>query len=236
MKVAKYENLHIGNFLISVGYYLRELAGALPSTLPTSINLTQQSGKADYTVGDLFGFLGGKCFILEFKKDQKSIAGEMLKPQRKALIDELRKNDPLKQISVISHLICYPTYEAKSMNYNLGPYCFEFGLNVQEPYDIKGVDNFIKKLMVNKVGATFSQIAQYFDLLRKCAGTPTFKSSGTLFSYNSKSGFVYVEYEDLNVLNYKIEVDLEIQKKVIQQQNIDLNQGKKNDQGMKFNM
>ena len=51
MKIAKYENLHIGNFLISTGFYLRELTDSLTGVLPVSINPTQQSGKADHTIG-----------------------------------------------------------------------------------------------------------------------------------------------------------------------------------------
>lgn len=41
MKIVKYENLHIGNFLISTGFYLRELTDSLTGVLPVSINLAR---------------------------------------------------------------------------------------------------------------------------------------------------------------------------------------------------
>lgn len=225
MKVCKYENLHIGNFLISTGYYIRVLEGKLPlssESTQASISLYQQSGKADYTIRDLFGALGGKCFIIEFKRDKKLIGEEMKKPQRLKLIEKLNDNEYQDLINVSSraHLLCYPTYEEESMNYNFEPYATSFEIVKHTEYNILGVSNFVNSLIVsNDIGVSFGDMRAYIELLKICANNPTFSSSGAIFSYSKKSGFTYVEYSDLNVLEYKLKMEQGISKELKQSQN-----------------
>src|ERR687890_473907 len=85
----QYENVQIGNFLVSIGYYLK----CFDFSRPISINLFQQTGKKDYTIGDLFGIFPGKNFIIEFKSDKNNISSERNKPQRKELLVRLQNTE-----------------------------------------------------------------------------------------------------------------------------------------------
>lgn len=81
-----YENVYIGTFIFSLGYMFgSEKKGSRTSV---AIELYQQTRKGERLVGDLLTSIGGKCIILEFKRDRSEI-GEELKKESKA---ELRRN------------------------------------------------------------------------------------------------------------------------------------------------
>lgn len=81
-----YENVYIGTFIFSLGYMFgSEKKGCRTSV---AIELYQQTRKGERLIGDLLTSVGGKCIILEFKRDRSEI-GEELKKKSKA---QLRQN------------------------------------------------------------------------------------------------------------------------------------------------
>lgn len=211
MKAYKYENLQIGNFLISIGYYLKEFN----YTLPVSFNLYQQTPK-DFTIGDLFGALAGKYFIIEFKNDKTNINDELKKPQRIKLINNLNNEyKDLKLISVKSHFICFPNFEEKSMDYILEPYV-TISNKKWEELIIKGIQSFIEEMLTDGfIGSSFKEISSYIDLLNTCAKDKKLKTdnsstSGIFLNFDQKEGIKYIFFDDLNFLNQYIRLEKEI--------------------------
>lgn len=85
-----YENVYIGTFIFSLGYMFgSENKGCRTSV---AIELYQQTREGERLVGDLLTSVGGKCIILEFKRDRREI-GEELKKQSKAQLRKMLQSD-----------------------------------------------------------------------------------------------------------------------------------------------
>lgn len=85
-----YENVYIGTFIFSLGYMFgSEKKGCRTSV---AIELYQQTRKGERLVGDLLTSVGGKCIILEFKRDHSKI-GEELKKESKAQLRRKLQSD-----------------------------------------------------------------------------------------------------------------------------------------------
>lgn len=210
-KSYKYENIQIGNFLVSIGYYLSEFNYKLPA----AINLHQQTPN-DYTIGDLFGAFDGKFFIIEFKNNENNLINELSKKQRQKLIDNLNHDfSRLKNPSIKGHFICYPNFIEVEMKYNLRPY---LSINSEKlaHYKIINVDEFLKTLLEDdKIGMTFQEIKNYIALLQKCAIEEGNKSSsgvssGILMNFDKNKGVKYYSYDDLDFLNRMVIQEKEI--------------------------
>ena len=210
-KSYKYENIQIGNFLISMGYYLREFE----YKHPVSINLHQQTPN-DFTIGDLFGAFAGKFFIIEFKNSEENLKEELNKRQRKRLINQLNNDfSELVSISTKGHFICYPNFSDQEMEFNLNPY-----VTIQNEkfghLKINSVGEFILKVLKDKsIGVEFKEIEQYVKLLRKCSIEEGNKSSGgvssgIILNFEKDKGVKYYVFNDLDFLNQKIRLEKEI--------------------------
>lgn len=214
-KSYKYENIQIGNFLISIGYYLRDFN----YIHPISINLHQQTPN-DFTVGDLFGALAGKFFIIEFKNSKVNLKEELTKRQRIRLINELTNNpSELVNISANAHFICYPVFTQKLMTFNLTPY-LTISSDKFNHLKINSIKEFITKTInENTIGVEFKEIKKYIELLKKCSTkegnkNPDGVSSGIFLNFDEKKGITYYPFDDLHFLNQKIRLEKEIIREV----------------------
>ncbi len=210
-KSYKYENVQIGNFLISMGYYLREFE----YKHPVSINLHQQTPN-DFTIGDLFGAFAGKFFIIEFKNNSENLKDELKKGQRKRLINNLNNSfSELVEVSIKGHFICYPSFFNEEMIFELNPY-----VTIQNEefknLKINGVGEFIHNVLKNKsIGVNFKEIEEYIKLLKKCSIDEGNKnsgdvSSGILMNFDKDTGVKYFAFDDLDFLSQKIRLEKEI--------------------------
>ena len=207
-KSYKYENIQIGNFLISIGYYLNELK----YKHPVSFNLHQQTPN-DFTIGDLFGKFSGKFFIIEFKNSQESLKTELKKRQRVKLISRL--NNDFKEytnLSIMGHLICYPTFNNQEMEFNLEPY-----VTIQNEkfsrYKINNCKDFLLNIIDKKsIGIEFNEIEKYIELLKKCSAEDGNKniegvSSGIFLNFEKEKGIAHI---NSRFLNLRREIRLEV--------------------------
>lgn len=211
-KAYKYENLQIGNFLISFGYYLRDFK----YSFPVSMNLYQQT-PLDHKIGDVFGAMAGKYFIIEFKNDESGIKNELKKPQRNRLIERLKNEyQHLISSSVKGHLICFSVFEELTgLDYKLVPY-ITIDRNDCSDYILTNTYHFLEALLVEQIiGCSFQEISNYIDLLNKCVkkeGQDEAGSiSGIFMNFSEKEGIRYLPFDDLDFLNQRIKLDREIQ-------------------------
>lgn len=209
-KAYKYENLHIGNFLVSVGYYLR----GFDYKFPVSMNLHQQTPN-DFTIGDLFGAFAGKYFLIEFKNDKTSIADELKKPQRSELIKKLSNEyKNLIDVSVYGHFFCYPVFKDGAFDFTLEPY-LNTGISTFDECIIHGIQEFLKMIIKQEIlGVSYEEIEDYIKLLELCATEHGAKgssaTSGIFLNFDEKEGIRYMIFDDLNFLNMQIHLEQEI--------------------------
>lgn len=226
-KAYNYENVQIGNFLISIGYYLREYN----LSLPTSISLLQQT-PLDYKIGDMFGMLSGSFFIIEFKREKQNLKSELEKKQRVKLLNYLSLNNPPEKIiSRKSHFICYPRFMNKNIDYTLQPYTTIDTPQYPE-FEINGVSAFLKALLnTNHIGATFNEIKDYIKLLQNFAGNDASDASGLtsgiFLNFDKNEGIRYIVYDNLDFLTQQIHLKHEINRVIGESQDNTLSRGRR---------
>lgn len=85
-----YENVYIGTFIFTLGYMFGSKRKGYRTSV--AIELYQQIRDGERLVGDLLTSIGGKCIILEFKRDNTEI-GEELKKESKAQLRRMLQSD-----------------------------------------------------------------------------------------------------------------------------------------------
>lgn len=211
-----YENIQIGYFLICIGYQLR----ALNKPIPLSLNLLQQT-PLDAKAGDLLGGINNQYFIIEFKRDFKSVDREYSKPKYESLIKELKENNSLLYISHQCHFLSYgKEYSQKQVDYTFLPYLSKEKLG-QKEYSIQ---SFLVRLFDSKIGTSYENFKKYTELLNKCyssspiskpnsfSGNMIENMSGILVSYDKEGkilSYIFNSLEELKLsLDFKNEINI----------------------------
>ncbi len=206
-KAYTYENVQIGDFLVSLGYHL----GQKGYSCPFSINLFQQTPD-DKTIGDLFGGIDQKYFIIEFKRDGKNRKTELEKASRKKFINELEhRQTELKKTSLQGHFLCYPE-DTQEENRKEIKFCFTSYISLvpQLSHTAKKyhMADFISNLFIHEsLGVNYDQIKPYLQLLAKCAGDEDPDAggvSGIMMSYDKNKGITYAPFDSLKFLEQKM--------------------------------
>lgn len=226
-----YENVQIGNFLIAMGYSLRDKSIPLSGT----INLFQQTPD-DTEMGDVFGGFNGRYFILEFKRDGNHLSTELDKEARVKLVQKIGLgNDELFKVSFASHLMLYPSWtDSNQLNYFIQPYLKALkapATNGREnPFKaIHTSRKFIDELydLDSNLGCDISKIEEYINLLKSC--NEVLEGSASNGGRRATSGLmIYADPEQGEIRSYKFEslhdLHLEIQRTqaVTQQQRIEI--------------
>lgn len=191
-----YENQYIGAFI----YMLGIVAGKGNREISDSINLIQQT-PLDHPFGDLLGDWQGKKFIIEFKRDVNSLEIEMAKPQRLALLRNIREgNGELRSLSLRAHFISYGTFKDLQSFLEFKRY-IEF--HRPEEYNF-GQGSFIKMLLdkESNIGILerrdFENYLNYLITLSKEDVQPMtgiiVNNSGGAFSF-----FIFNSYNELGI-------------------------------------
>lgn len=209
-KAYTYENVQIGNFLISIGYYLRDLN----KPIVRSVNLLQQT-PGDYEVGDVFGALAGKYFILEFKPDKNKIKDELKKKQRIELIAQVAINPAYERISQKGLLIGFPFItENYQLEYNFEPYFAVINTKSKTTSPkIKSSRDFVIKLLQEDqdFGCDLDEISTYIKLLNKCADNEGDSSiSGIVVCVNKEEGLSSYTFDNIHELALAMNINLGI--------------------------
>ncbi len=201
-----YENVFIGAFIYSMGV-LSGLKKRNGFPLPwLSLNLFQQAPPDQY-IGDLFGSLGGRNFIIEFK------AGDV--PDKKELEKQARLLECLDErmvsISLKSHFFSGGTI-SQSGNASLG---FSRYIQAGKQCKVFGIDDFANGVFngsINKSDATYvigssgTEIKEYVDLLRKLYEGENSSSTGGLIVNISEDGNIsYISTSNMFELTLTLE-------------------------------
>ena len=205
-----------------------------------SINLFHQTPD-DKEIGDVFGGLQGRYFILEFKRDSKHLNSELNKEARNKLIQKIGLGtDELFHISFKSHLMIYPSWtEGNQLNYSIQPYLKSVWAEAAKVYEnpfsrINSPRKFIDQLYEahSSLGCNIVEIGKYIDLLKSC-NISSSSSSASNGGRNTTSGLVIFsdpnegemqsfKFDSLDQLHLEIQKTLAVSIKTSRQQRIEL--------------
>src|SRR5262245_40169680 len=107
-----YENIYIGQFIYSLGYYVGIQREKINSS--QAINLYQQT-RSDTVLSDFFCSISGRSLLIEFKKGEeeiktelkKPLKTELKKPLKKTLLDMISDEPYLRTVSQKAHFIAF---------------------------------------------------------------------------------------------------------------------------------
>ncbi|WP_051516583.1 hypothetical protein [Herbaspirillum sp. RV1423] len=193
-----YENTYIGTFIYTLGFVLGTQHTVGNPVPPISLNLFQQT-PADKWIGDVFASLGGKNFLIEFKRTEGKLDEKEIKKSHR-LAEEIFKSDfsHLKEISFMSHfLACGYLNDQGNAGLFVKPYLGVADLNCQ-PFDegtfIRGMLSGVAKIVIGDktknmpIGYSGEQFQDYLRLLKRLFDVGSSSSSGGIIMNVSEDG------------------------------------------------
>ena len=163
------------------------------------VDLLQQT-PGDCTIGDLVAMIGGRNFIMEFKRDRKLLDTERKKESRDFLLKDALIKD-LLLISVKSHFISFMENGELLVNpyLSLNP---KYNPHFTEPYS---QNIFFKGLIELEIGVDGNQIKTYTEFLSK---NSTVGSASVLVNYLAGRKPLVINMSEGFRLDKKIEMDI----------------------------
>lgn len=192
----KYENLLIGDFIFSMGF----AACQLEIQTDNRIDLLQQT-PGDSSFGDLLGKIGGRNFIMEFKRNSEMISSEKKKPSK----DFLLKNeidDSFKLLSLKCHFMAY----GNETQLGIFEYIYLNPYYGSKPITSIPQNKFFEKLNKELIGVNKAEMDTYLSYLAKNATTKTSSSSTASILVNYLKGRqpIVIEIKEGFTLEQKI--------------------------------
>lgn len=197
-----YENILLGNFILTLGY----LAGQRGIELnQTALQLLQQTPD-DRTVGDLFANLKGRNFIFEFKRNELQVRSEFGKPPRTKLLAALRHPDAeaLAGLSYRCHFMCFPI-RAATTTLSFMPYAHIRDNTSQNRQRSLDLSDFCEALLGSapRLGVPYEPFSKYLDVLAYFADDHPPDGGGgmgAVMNISDSGEITVVEVDNLRVL------------------------------------
>lgn len=196
-----YENIYLGNFILTLGY----LAGKRDVELNQTVLQLLQQTPDDRTVGDLFANLGGRNFIFEFKRNELQVKSEFSKHQRTELLATLHSPDSEKILALSRqcHYMCFPVRTVIT-TLSFMPYALIQDNKYQDPRNSVDLTSFCTSLLdsLPGLGVSYELFLQYLDVLvRFTDGDPPGDGgAGAIMNISEKGEISVIEVDNLRVL------------------------------------
>lgn len=197
-----YENVYIGTFIFSLGYmFSSEKRGSRTSV---AIELYQQTRNGERLVGDLLTSIGGKCIIVEFKRDHTELAKELRKeskaPLRRMLqsVTDSRFVEISKRCHYIAIAAAYPDSNAQCLAFL--PYV-DLAAKDQEARQWVGDTNFCKRYISPnsfECGVSPEDFTYYIGKLAEATGGTCGGLAVSVDKDGLKSAIVFEDVRELS--------------------------------------
>lgn len=203
-----YENVLIGGFIYSIGYYF----GSRQIKKKFSLNQFQQT-PADATFSDVCTHWNGNFLIIEFKKDFDSLKKELTKANRLNFVKQLSdyENKHLQDLSKSGHYIGYSLEKDNKIDYDF--FSYSDLANIKENkgrIPSSSLEIFINELAQNKIGLPIHEFEIYLQFLFKFVSSRNTNFSGIIMNYDQNGCPRFVRFDDLNHLHMKLSKDKEL--------------------------
>lgn len=198
-----YENILIGDFIFELGYN-----SALLGMKGNKVDLTQQTPN-DILVGDLLGRVGGRNFIVEFKRNRAGLQKEKQKPSRLLLL-----NSHIDEHNLLLSSTCHFVAFGEAENIMFNPY-----LDLRIKGEISNSitqDSFFKSLIEQSIGVNEKELKDYISFLTEKNAT----ASGAALIVNVKADRKPI------IIDMSGDIGLNKQRAVSQKMNIAQGKGK----------
>jgi hypothetical protein len=199
-----YENVYLGNFILTLGY----LAGQrnIPLNCIAVEQLQQTPG--DTAVGDLFASWQGRNFIFEFKRREANVRWEFRKENRVRFLHAINdktngKARTLFTASTMAHFVCFPSSTPSSTLAFL-PYVRIIDSASQDSSRAIDLTRFCAALLEHppRLGMTYKHLPEYLDLLSGAheEGSGSSGGSAVIMNISDDGGIGIVVADTLQVL------------------------------------
>ena len=206
--VPAYENVFIGNFILTMGW----LNGCIGAPLNHSaIQLIQQTPD-DEKLGDIFAILQGKSFLFEFKRNKSKIKDELKKNVASDLLKLLRRDKELFELSLKCHWMGYGSESNREATISFLPYCLINNnlFHKRKPFNLT---EFCKVVLApnNYIGASFEELNRYLSALSKVTNSDGNGSSGFILNISKEGSLSMIKYHDISVMAQTIDLSVKLQ-------------------------
>lgn len=198
-----YENIYLGNFILTLGYIAGKRNLALNHT---ALQLLQQTPD-DTTIGDLFANWGGRNFIFEFKRNETQVRSEFSKVRRTGLLAALHQPTPDAQMTLLlssrCHFMCFPVQSSTSTLLFL-PYAYIQNKASQDQNRCIDLSKFCTNILDGSAdfGVSYQNFSAYLDVLTTITEEDSSGSggAGVIMNISENGEISVVEVDNLRVL------------------------------------
>ena len=241
-----YESIYVGNFIFTLGYLTKEKGIELRSQ---GASLMAQN-VGDEVIADLISGWKGKNFVIEFKRNEKSIKTEFAKSHKKELIRRLNDEQYsfAKSLAHKGHFIGFGDFEPNEQI---------TGLSFSQYHEIKNTEiqtakrlslsKFIFNIIMKKDwGLSDKELGEYIDILASAfTSSDSGGSSGAGANVKSKkiknrlkkiqdmSSLIINYNEDTSEINF-VACNLSMARELTLEPTLEVKHGKRREQSSKF--
>jgi hypothetical protein len=193
-KMEPYESIYAGAFIFALGYHA---GGRRLELRDHSVSLLAQN-RGDEILGDVVSAWKGRTAILEFKRYERTVRSEFVKPGKRLLLERLAATSPesaaLKALSGKGHFVGFGEVAGSKAEILIMPYRQVVNSPRQSSGRVK-VDQFLHLLTKGAIGFSGSEFAEYAAVLKGChqpaagaqGGGGDFTISSLLLNYDPES-------------------------------------------------
>lgn len=191
-----YENIYIGNFIFSLGYYSASTGNGLSNK---AVQLVQQTPD-EKKLNDLFVNWSGKNYIFEFKRNPDSIKTELYKEPKRKLNQALNNiyNLEVKELADKGHFLGF------GLNDGIGfiPYS-----DVDKPLErYYPLNKFCPALLKGSFGQTYDEFCRYIRFIEQSTQSKSEGCGGFVLNISKDGDLNMLPFENVELLSKSLDV------------------------------
>ncbi|WP_182037450.1 hypothetical protein [Vibrio diabolicus] len=194
-----YENIYIGNFIFSLGYYSASTGDGLSNK---AVQLVQQTPD-EKKLNDLFVNWAGKNYIFEFKRNPDSIKTELYKEPKMKLNKALNhiSNLEMKEIANKGHFLGF------GLTNGIGFICYSDADKPLERY--YPLDKFCPALLKGNLGQTYDEFCRYLRFIEQSTQSKSDVCGGFVLNISKDGDLNMLPFDNIELLSKSLDVKVE---------------------------
>lgn len=194
-----YENIYIGNFIFTLGYYSASTGNGLSNK---AVQLVQQTPD-EKKLNDLFVNWAGKNYIFEFKRNPNNIKTELYKEPKMKLNQALNhmSNIEMKELADKGHFLGF------GLNDGIG---FILYSNANKRFEgFYPLNVFCPALLRGSIGLTYDEFCLYLRFIEKSTQSKSEGCGGFVLNISKDGDLNMLPFENVELLSKSLDVKVE---------------------------